>query len=316
MRAARIVVVLVLAVALLAAIAPDEPAAARVRPFRQGRRPVSREPRLRPDHRVAAGPYLNRLARRGALATPLLRGRRTRRYRTTSRSRPARRTASRATATRATRPAPSLAGQLDAAHISWRAYFESIPAPGTTGRGAGTYTKHYNPFAYSERSGERSAARHVLGFGSLRHDLRRGTLPRFSWIAPNLVHDGHNGSVRASDRFAARLVPRIERALGPDGVLFVTWDEAQGVTGPARRPRGADRDRPGSAPRPYARRPGRPLLAAGHARVRPGAPAAGQRRGRAGGAGDGPAPGLGTFRPGRCAETQLGGTCSSWPLAF
>ena len=39
--------------------------------------------------------------------------------------------------------------------------------------------------------------------------------------------------MRASDRFAARLVPRIERALGPDGVLFVSWDEAQGVTGPA-----------------------------------------------------------------------------------
>ena len=28
-------------------------------------------------------------------------------------------------------------------------------------------------------------------------------------------------------------MPRIERALGPDGVLFVTWDEAQGATGPA-----------------------------------------------------------------------------------
>ena len=89
-------------------------------------------------------------------------------------------------------------------------------APGFEGSGVGDYTKHYNPFAYSEQIGEGAIARrHVVGFGALRRDLRRGTLPRFSWIAPDLLHDGHNASVRASDRFAARLVPRIVRALGP-----------------------------------------------------------------------------------------------------
>jgi hypothetical protein len=38
--------------------------------------------------------------------------------------------------------------------------------------------------------------------------------------------------VRASDRFVSKLIPRVVRALGPHGVLFVTWDEAQGLTGP------------------------------------------------------------------------------------
>ena len=231
MRAARIVVVLVLAVALLAAIDPDEPSA-RVRPF--DRVAVLFLENHGYDQIIGSqqAPYLNRLARRGALATQYyavgapvgaelprahdrLDARRDERLQLVRRVRPV------------------TGRSLDAAHISWRAYFESIPARGYDGRGAGTYTKHYNPFAYSERSGDAVGRRHVLGFGSLRHDLRRGTLPRFSWIAPNLAHDGHNGSVRASDRFAARLVPRIERALGPDGVLFVTWDEAQGVTGPA-----------------------------------------------------------------------------------
>lgn len=130
--------------------------------------------------------------------------------------------------------APSLPGQLEAAHISWRAYFQSIPAPGFAGNGVGDYSKHYNPFAYSEQVGEGAIARrHEVDFRALRHDLSRKTLPRFSWITPNLRHDGHNASIRASDRFASRLVPRIVRALGPDGVLFVTWDEAEGVTGPA-----------------------------------------------------------------------------------
>jgi phosphatidylinositol-3-phosphatase len=130
--------------------------------------------------------------------------------------------------------APSLPGQLEAAHISWRAYFQSIPAPGFAGNGVGSYSKHYNPFAYSEQVGEGAIAQsHLVDFRSLRHDLSRRSLPRFSWITPNLLNDGHNASIRASDRFAARLVPRIVRALGPDGVLFVAWDEAQGVTGPA-----------------------------------------------------------------------------------
>jgi acid phosphatase len=130
--------------------------------------------------------------------------------------------------------APSLSGQLEAAHISWRAYFQSIPAPGFAGNGVGSYSKHYNPFAYSEQVGEGAIARrHEVDFRALRHDLSRHSLPRFSWITPNLLNDGHNASIRASDRFASRLVPRLVHALGPDGVLFVTWDEAQGVTGPA-----------------------------------------------------------------------------------
>lgn len=129
--------------------------------------------------------------------------------------------------------ASSLPGQLQSAHIPWRAYFEGIPARGFAGAGVGDYSKHYNPFAYDEHVGEGAVARaHVVGFGALRHDLRIAALPRFSWITPDLLHDGHNGSVRASDRFLSHLVPRVERALGPRGVLFITWDEAQGVVGP------------------------------------------------------------------------------------
>jgi phosphatidylinositol-3-phosphatase len=127
---------------------------------------------------------------------------------------------------------PTLPGQLQAAHIPWRAYFEGIPSAGYEGRGGGDYTKHYNPFAYAAQVGDRTGRRHVVGFGALGRDLRRGALPRFSWITPDLLHDGHNASVRVSDRFVSRLVPRVVRALGPHGVLFVGWDEAQGTVGP------------------------------------------------------------------------------------
>jgi hypothetical protein len=176
-------------------------------------------------------PFLNRLARRGALATNY--------YAVAHPSLPNYLAITTGSTDGVTSDCnscetgtPTLGGQLQSAHISWRAYFEGIPAPGFEGRGFLDYTKHYNPFAYSRQIGDGTARSHVVGFGSLRRDLRRGSLPRFSWIAPDLLHDGHNASVRASDRFVARLVPRVVRALGPHGVLIVTWDEAQGVVGP------------------------------------------------------------------------------------
>jgi hypothetical protein len=124
--------------------------------------------------------------------------------------------------------APSLATQLEAAHITWRAYFESIVNPLSTRLvPGGAYDPHYNPFAYTDGVRAPGPTADVTNFTTLRHDLRRKALPRFSWIAPNVWHDGHNVKLSTVDRFARRLVPKIVNALGPNGVLFVTWDEGK-----------------------------------------------------------------------------------------
>jgi phosphatidylinositol-3-phosphatase len=122
--------------------------------------------------------------------------------------------------------ARSLVGQLDAAGLSWKAYFEDLTSNRRPGPRTAAYTPYYNAFVYYE--GIRSTAlgrSRVVDFDELRSDLRHRTLPRFSWIAPGVRHDGHSSSLRAADRFASQLVPQILRALGPRGVLFVTWDE-------------------------------------------------------------------------------------------
>lgn len=177
-------------------------------------------------------PFLNRLARRGGLAT--------RYYALAHPSLPnylALTTGSTGGITRdcnsCDSEAPSLPGQLDAAAIPWKAYFQGIPSAGFLGRAAGAYSHHYNPFVYIRSIVTSSQSRsRIVGFGDLRADMAANALPRFSWITPDLLNNGHSGSVRRSDRYAARLVPRIVRALGPRGVLFVTWDEARGRTGP------------------------------------------------------------------------------------
>jgi hypothetical protein len=174
----------------------------------------------------ADAPYLNRLARRYALET--------RYYALTHPSLPnyiAMTTGATGEVTgncsTCDTERPSLVNQLATNHIPWRAYFESLPrnaAAPVTARAS--YNKHYNPFVYNDRISDspRSTAR-VVGFRRLRQDLATRSLPRFSWIAPNVHHDGHNHPLRAADRYAARMVPRVLRALGPHGVLYLTWDE-------------------------------------------------------------------------------------------
>ncbi len=121
---------------------------------------------------------------------------------------------------------PNVVGQLDKAGIPWKAYFEEIDSNRRPGSPTHEYNPHYNPFVYYEtvRGVARDRAR-VVGFDTLQRDLRGAHVPRFLWIAPGVRHDGHNSSLRAADRYASWLVPQLLRAVGPKGVLYLTWDE-------------------------------------------------------------------------------------------
>jgi hypothetical protein len=122
--------------------------------------------------------------------------------------------------------ARNLVGQLSAAGHTWKAYFEALGSNREPGPVTPEYNPHYNPFVYFETV--RSVAHHrrrVVGFDDLNDDLHHRRLPEFSWIAPNVLHDGHNGTLGAADRYVSQLVPRLLRALGRDGVLYLTWDE-------------------------------------------------------------------------------------------
>ncbi len=121
---------------------------------------------------------------------------------------------------------PNLLNQLDRAHVSWRAYFEDLRPGAPLIDRTRDYNPHYDPFGYYERVEQNQRARQrIVDFGPLRRDIASGRLPRFSWIAPDVFHDGHNGTLRAADRYASRLVPGLVRALGPRGVLYILWDE-------------------------------------------------------------------------------------------
>jgi phosphatidylinositol-3-phosphatase len=126
----------------------------------------------------------------------------------------------------------NIVDQLEAAHLSWKGYMEDIPHPCSSVAGSDGYAKKHDPFMYyDDIARSPSRCRRVVGFDVLANDLRRGRLPTFSFITPNLCHDMHDCSVATGDRFLSGLVPQLLRELGPRGFLVVTWDEGSSDSG-------------------------------------------------------------------------------------
>jgi acid phosphatase len=116
--------------------------------------------------------------------------------------------------------------QLARARIAWKAYMENLPHPCFTGPGAGNYAKRHDPFIYyDDVAHNRSRCSRIVPLTALAGDERHQALPLFSWISPNLCHDMHDCGTATGDRFLAGLIPPLLRALGPRGLLVLTWDE-------------------------------------------------------------------------------------------
>jgi phosphatidylinositol-3-phosphatase len=132
-------------------------------------------------------------------------------------------------------PGSGLAGQLTAGHIPWKAYMEDLPHPCFTGSGSGDYAKKHDPFMYFRAvASDPTLCSRVVPMTELAHDERAGTLPKFIWITPNLCHDMHDCDTSTGDRFLRGLIPPLLSALGPRGLLVLTWDEGSSDDGCCR----------------------------------------------------------------------------------
>ncbi len=131
--------------------------------------------------------------------------------------------------------ATSIVDQLERAGVSWKAYMEDLPHPCFTGASAGDYAKKHDPFAYYTRiTTDPARCNRIVPLSHLAADERAGALPRYIWITPNLCNDMHDCDVATGDRFLSKLVPPLLDALGPRGVLFITWDEGSSDDGCCR----------------------------------------------------------------------------------
>jgi hypothetical protein len=155
----------------------------------------------------------------------------------------------------------TLAEQFAAASLDWRGYMEDMgndpkrgaatscghPAIGAadlTQRAAADdqYAARHNPFVYfhSIIDGP-DCDRHVVRLDHLPADLESvASTPAFSFITPNLCHDGHDepcrngehGGLESADDFLKQWVPVITNApaFKRDGLLIVTFDESDATS--------------------------------------------------------------------------------------
>jgi hypothetical protein len=122
--------------------------------------------------------------------------------------------------------APNLVDQLEDAGVSWKAYMEDLPGPCFKKASYRRYVKRHDPFLYFDSiAQDRDRCAKVVPYPELATDIARRTVPMFVWISPNMCHNSHDCSVATGDAFLSKLVPKLLRALRPDGVLFLTWDE-------------------------------------------------------------------------------------------
>jgi phosphatidylinositol-3-phosphatase len=111
---------------------------------------------------------------------------------------------------------------------TWKAYAESLPSAGYTGCGVYPYVKRHNPFAYFSDVANSSEKYHLVPFKQFAADLANHTLPQFSFIVPNLLHDAHDGSLSAADSWLKTNIAALiaSATFQKDGLLIILFDES------------------------------------------------------------------------------------------
>jgi phospholipase C len=142
---------------------------------------------------------------------------------------------------------PSLASQLDAAHLTWKSYQEALPSPGYTGTtattGSDVYASKHNPFMnflpYYSADQRAAALANIVPASQLASDLKTDSAPNFGFISPGLCTDMHGDAacadnsdlITAGDTYVYNTVNTITNStLWSQGnnAIIITWDEADG----------------------------------------------------------------------------------------
>jgi hypothetical protein len=142
----------------------------------------------------------------------------------------------------------NIGDQLEARHLDWTAYMESMPTPCAHATQSGAqdpyivgYASRHNPFVYYRdvvgpdisKVSARCAA-HDVPYTRFAPDLAAGRAPNYALIVPNTCNDAHDRGTECSlptaDTWLANNVPTILRSrdFRDHGALIVTFDESEG----------------------------------------------------------------------------------------
>lgn len=157
--------------------------------------------------------------------------------------------------------APHLGDQLEARGLTWKGYYESLPAPGSlavtasdpaldkgTGKAALYASKHSGFMNFDDVQHDPGRADHIVSFHALDADIASGRLPNFALVVPNQCNEMHGlggpglppdcsgrnlaDLIRRGDAEAGDLVARLQATAAwrsADNVaIVITFDEGAG----------------------------------------------------------------------------------------
>ncbi|WP_441249737.1 alkaline phosphatase family protein [Kitasatospora sp. McL0602] len=122
--------------------------------------------------------------------------------------------------------APNLGSELIAAGKTWASYNESLPSQGSTTCSSGNYAQKHNPW-FGFKNVPTSSA---FTFAQFPTDYT--TLPKVSFVVPNLCSDMHDCSVSTGDTWIKNnLGAYATWAQTHNSILVVTFDEDNKLSG-------------------------------------------------------------------------------------
>ena len=147
----------------------------------------------------------------------------------------------------------TIVDQLEAHHLTWKAYMQSMPSAGYTGDSyAGLYAQKHNPFMYFSRIRNNPARmQQIVPFTQFAQDMQSANIPNFVWISPDVCNDMHgapacssyDGLIATGDRFVRSTIQTImhSSAWKEGAAIVITWDENEGgSSGCCKSPTGAN----------------------------------------------------------------------------
>lgn len=117
---------------------------------------------------------------------------------------------------------------LQSKNMTWKGYFEDMPdVCHLKDVGKSGYIAHHNPFVYFDiRNDDR--CKNTVPLGNFYKDLVNGTLPNYSFVVPNNIHDSHDSTVADGDKWLSTFVPQIINSpTFNNSALFIVYDEGQ-----------------------------------------------------------------------------------------
>ena len=118
--------------------------------------------------------------------------------------------------------------ELVKAGRTWRAYLESIPSAGYLGGDFGPYLRHHNPFSYfSDVQQDSAQAANIVPFSQFSSDVANNALPQYSFVAPDVNDDAHDGSLADADAWLKNNIAPLlaSSSFLSNGLLIITFDE-------------------------------------------------------------------------------------------